>query len=527
MELMKTPTYYWNRYFRNRNEDQLILRLSEAFRLSWSQETAYPSDASNWTTRFPSLGQCAVTALIVHDELGGKIHKNAEFRHYWNQLPSGAIVDFTKDQFDTKQAIVSQGTVSKVDLLQGQRAVEANTRQRYILLNNRVKKTLKQVKPTLFLLSSNAQPEYIQDIIEAIGLPEGTIHHFRYSVNYLDPLLKETIPFQGTKIPKSLKGTRVVVTYLNQTRVATRNYRWDHALPVRSGILKDCYKTGAGDNATAHFYFELEEGLLPCDSFGDELRRIFANDYEKRYALFTFSKPATFLIEDSPSRIFEEQCDAFRSAGLTYRDLEKEDETKYDPPLMVLIEGLYKKRLILRDKKLRPKYDSSTNRSYYKLIEATPYYIKYRTLSFETKIARRVKMTLPKDSFSGPSTYTQNIRSHYYSECWDIVPAYVEHGTRGYFEFATITLKKDDASPADLDCQIYITYQTKRRMLLRFLDTTIDLLFAAGPTYLVATKILEHPDQNPWYVEDWPIIILTIYGIWFIAKLVRNTIRGK
>lgn len=194
---------------------------------------------------------------------------------------------------------------------------------------------------------------------------------------------------------------------------------------------------------------------------------------------------------------------------------------------MILIEGLFAKRFILSDNKLSPKYDSSTKKGYYKLTEATSYYIKYRTVCFELNNPHQVRATFPKDSFSTPSEYIQNIHSLYYSECWDLEPAYVEHGTRGYFELATMTLNNPGSPLSELDCQISITFETKRRMLLRVLDTSIDFLFAIGPAYLAATKLFDHPDQYQWYFNEWPTIILVIYGTWFVAKLMRNAIRGK
>ncbi len=517
---------YWNKYFLKENEEVLILKLSDAFKLSWCKETAYPSDASKWTTENPSLGQCAVTSLIIQDELGGTIHKNAKFKHYWNELPSGVIVDLTKEQFNTNEEIISEGKVSSEDFLNNERAFEAKTKERYKVLKKRVKKNLKEIKPTIFLLSSNAQAEYIQDIIEAIGLPKGSIHHFRYSVTYLHPILRDVIPLQGEKIPRFLKGAHVIAIYLNQTRRKSRDYLWNAMLPVRLGLLKNCYKTGIGDNATAHFFFELREGVLPRDSFDYEFKRFFGPFYQDKYALLAFTNPDSILVKNSPSRIFEDQCKIFQSAGLTYSDLEKNTSKEYDFPLMILIEGIYRKRLVFSDKKLWPKYDSSTNKSYYALTEARSYYIKYRTLSTEIKKHRQVVMKFPKDFFSTPSEYVQNIRASYYSQCWEIEPAYVEQGARGYFEISTLTLNADSSS-TELDCQISITFETKRRKLLRVLDTVIDFLLAIGPAYLAATKIFDQPDQNPWYINQWPTITLIIYGMWFLAKLLRNAIRGK
>jgi uncharacterized membrane protein len=59
------------------------------------------------------------------------------------------------------------------------------------------------------------------------------------------------------------------------------------------------------------------------------------------------------------------------------------------------------------------------------------------------------------------------------------------------------------------------------------LDGCIDALFAIGPTYLVATKMLQDSHSSAWYVKDWFGIVIGIYGLWFVLKLVKNVARGK
>jgi hypothetical protein len=81
-------------------------RLEAAIRVSWSIETCDPTDVPGWTGANPSLGQCAVTALVVHDLLGGELleaevqHRDGSPQgfHYWNRL-AGVDVDLTRDQF--------------------------------------------------------------------------------------------------------------------------------------------------------------------------------------------------------------------------------------------------------------------------------------------------------------------------------------------------------------------------------------------------------------------------------------------
>ena len=85
--------------------------LEAAIRASWSLETCDPTDVSEWTPSNPSRGQCAVTALVVHDLIGGElleaeVHNQDGSRqgfHYWNRL-AGVDLDLTRDQFTSRES---------------------------------------------------------------------------------------------------------------------------------------------------------------------------------------------------------------------------------------------------------------------------------------------------------------------------------------------------------------------------------------------------------------------------------------
>jgi hypothetical protein len=73
--------------------------------------TAATSADENWTPDNPALGQCAVTALIIQDLLGGQLLRGmfGDVSHYWNLLPDGTQVDATRDQFPEGSEIVTDG----------------------------------------------------------------------------------------------------------------------------------------------------------------------------------------------------------------------------------------------------------------------------------------------------------------------------------------------------------------------------------------------------------------------------------
>src|SRR5262249_40968777 len=59
-----------------------------------------------WSESNPSRGQCAVTALLIRELLGGDILVSNVMRegrrvdrHAWNRLPSGLTLDLTREQF--------------------------------------------------------------------------------------------------------------------------------------------------------------------------------------------------------------------------------------------------------------------------------------------------------------------------------------------------------------------------------------------------------------------------------------------
>lgn len=78
-----------------------IESLGAALEHSWTQETS--ADPSRWSKKNPAWGQCAITAVIVQDYLGGEIVRahvpEAGMTHYWNILPDSTIADLAKSQF--------------------------------------------------------------------------------------------------------------------------------------------------------------------------------------------------------------------------------------------------------------------------------------------------------------------------------------------------------------------------------------------------------------------------------------------
>lgn len=503
------------------------LRLSASLKSSWDKDTSYPRDAEKWTKDNPSIGQCAATSLVAQDILNGVIHKNSPFHHYWNQLPSGAFVDFTHDQFGINEPIASEGKVERKDLLEGERSDNALTNQRYKVLKKRATENLEGLAPTVFLLSSNAQAEYIHDIIESMGVPEGTIMHFRYMLCYIDNALRKLIPVKGKELSNELIDKNSIVIYLNQKYISSGVYKWNDSLPIRMAIIRDCYKTGKADNSITHFFFEVRESLLKTHIYNQHLPQIFGKSFEKAYAFLTFKDTTSLVKKSRSSEVFEIQCDRLKDIGFTF---EKGDaKIEYEPPLLILFEGLYRKFFYKSETVVKPKYDASVPKSYYRLLEGGSYRYKFRTYSWEYRKPYEIKLKVSKQLFTTPEEYSLVVKSAYDSECWELTPSFIEQNTNGYMKLEINSIGMENVrqpQPTELDWIISTIFKLERRWFPRILDAFSDLLFVLGPVYIAVTKIYENTPNKPEWIEFWPINLICIYAIWFLAKLVRRLISG-
>ncbi|MER6114618.1 hypothetical protein [Streptomyces sp. NPDC001743] len=95
----------------------LLADIEAAVRSSWGADTTTPEHRPHWTPDNPARDQCGVTALVLHDLLGGELIRGevhvdgvrTDF-HWWNRLGPGTDIDLTREQFAAEE-IVSGGTV--------------------------------------------------------------------------------------------------------------------------------------------------------------------------------------------------------------------------------------------------------------------------------------------------------------------------------------------------------------------------------------------------------------------------------
>lgn len=81
-----------------------VPKFAERVRGAWGKDTSFTP--REWSIANPAWGQCVPSAILVNRRYGGQIigvnviQDGQTYRHYYNQLPSGTIVDLTREQFD-------------------------------------------------------------------------------------------------------------------------------------------------------------------------------------------------------------------------------------------------------------------------------------------------------------------------------------------------------------------------------------------------------------------------------------------
>lgn len=143
-----------------------INELEKILELSWSKETTLPSLENIWNKTNPSLGQCAITSLVVNDFLGGKIMRCMckDISHYYN-LVNGNIIDLTVKQFKDEFPNYINGEERTREYLLS----NENTKERYLTLLKNVKENFIKYGNYEYKLRDKNNKEYISKIPGTIG----------------------------------------------------------------------------------------------------------------------------------------------------------------------------------------------------------------------------------------------------------------------------------------------------------------------------------------------------------------------
>ncbi len=118
-----------------------IRELKQLLIESWNLETCSPGLRDKWNKENPSLGQCAITALIANDFFGGKIMRcmASSGSHYYNIIDD-ELVDLTVEQFLGEIPQYENGEERTREYLLGNN----DTKNRYLLLNKNLQELIKE-----------------------------------------------------------------------------------------------------------------------------------------------------------------------------------------------------------------------------------------------------------------------------------------------------------------------------------------------------------------------------------------------
>ncbi len=136
-----------------------IEELEQLLSWSWEKETCAPRLRNEWNEENPSLGQSAVTALIVNDFFGGKIVgcMSSSGSHYYNIIDDEPV-DLTIEQFLGNLPQYETSEERTREYLLGNEDIK----NRYILLNYNLKESIEeenQIRNNRFKMCVNLRKE--------------------------------------------------------------------------------------------------------------------------------------------------------------------------------------------------------------------------------------------------------------------------------------------------------------------------------------------------------------------------------
>jgi hypothetical protein len=111
--------------------------IEAALRKAWCKETSFPHTRDKWSDDNKALGQCAVTALVIHDLFGGDFANDKEHNHIWNILPDGTEQDFSREQFASDIQLFATRVLKRGDVLDDEGAKKVATPERYEMLRKK------------------------------------------------------------------------------------------------------------------------------------------------------------------------------------------------------------------------------------------------------------------------------------------------------------------------------------------------------------------------------------------------------
>ena len=133
---------------------------------SWSKNTCTPYLKEQWSISNPSLGQCAITSLIVNDFCGGKIMKcMTPYGSHYYSLINNEVIDLTVEQFNGYIPDYKTGEERSREYLLSNN----DTKNRYYELMKNLKFQLEKSNSQKYQLISPNGVEYKSNIPGTLG----------------------------------------------------------------------------------------------------------------------------------------------------------------------------------------------------------------------------------------------------------------------------------------------------------------------------------------------------------------------
>jgi hypothetical protein len=296
----------------------------------------------------------------------------------------------------------------------------------------------------ILLLGSNYKREYISDIVEALGAPDGFVIHFRYRKQWVQPLLWDDLPLKGRY---SEAGERAKLSKISTLRTliiflfCEPDRSWQHAYPIRFAKISECYKTGDDPSDIAHFYLSISNYcVVKSECLLQELTDL--NRIDKKY--FVARRPAL------PKQTVESSDDNSESAfhqlihsldPLHFAAIE--DRTQYFP----IFHFVYGFREAM-SKEIQ-KYCNG-----YKLIEGKEYILETSIRFFSDRhpaTGSSIKLLCYEKRFENKQELQMPVTTYYDEFAWRLVPsAVVDNRTTTVTLETNIGLKSNDASCSNI-----------------------------------------------------------------------------
>ena len=143
-----------------------IKELKQLLYYSWEKETCSPGLKNEWNKENPSLGQCAITSLIVNDFFGGKIMRcmASSGSHYYNSIED-ELIDLTVEQFLGEIPNYDNGEERTREYLLS----NEDTKNRYKQLLYNLKQSIRQTQGKKFKLLDENENQYLSDTPGTFG----------------------------------------------------------------------------------------------------------------------------------------------------------------------------------------------------------------------------------------------------------------------------------------------------------------------------------------------------------------------